>query len=325
MIKHILLIIFLCSSALSLSGKIDNYQLYLARPTKPNGETQIILRKFRQNNQLFYLTVDIENLKTKIVSANTRSVIETAWPELKKKFADSAFFKIFALAEMKAKLIQDAGITCILPSSKGIYLTIDLCPSTKPLTRSLFNKIMAIFGSNNNKKPIPLTISITGIWMKEHPIDLQWILNLIKKNEISVTWINHSFYHHYKKESPLTRNFLLSKGTNIDKEILNTEIKMIENGFTPSVFFRFPGLISDEDIYKNVMSYGLIPIGTNAWLAKSENPGSGSIVLIHGNGNEPLGIRKFLELLQKEKENIRTKKWVLLDLLSGLQNAVQSS
>lgn len=104
--------------------------------------------------------------------------------------------------------------------------------------------------------------------MGEHPADLKWLLDLIKKNEISVVWINHSFNHHYKKELPLTRNFLLTKGTNINKEILNTEIKMIENGIIPSVFFRFPGLISDEDMYKHVMSYGLIPIGANAWLAK---------------------------------------------------------
>lgn len=320
MIKYVLLIFSLCTSVLSFPGKIYDYQLYTARTTNPDKETQIILRKFRQNNQLFYLSADINDLKTEIVPANTLSVIETAWPDLKKNFPDSPLFKVLAMAEMKAKSIQDAGLTCILPSPRGIYLTIDLCPSTKPLNRSLFNKIIATFG--NNKTPVSIAISITGFWIKEHPTDLKWILNLIKKNEISVTWINHSFFHHYNKASRLTRNFLLSKGTNIDKEILNTEITMIENGITPSIFFRFPGLISDEEIYKHVMSYGLIPIGTNAWLAKSEKPGPGSIVLIHGNGNEPLGTKKFFELLQKEKEDIRAKKWSLLDLRKNLQASV---
>lgn len=155
--------------------------------------------------------------------------------------------------------------------------------------------------------------------MAEHPTDLDWILNLIKKNKISVEWINHSYHHRYNKELPLSRNFLLEKGTNIDKEILYTEIKMIKMGLVPPVFFRFPGLISDDDIFKEAISYRLIPIGTDAWLAKSETPTPGSIVLVHGNGNEPLGIKKLFELLQKEKENIRNKKWLLLNLRKSLQ------
>ncbi|HLP46633.1 MAG TPA: polysaccharide deacetylase [Candidatus Kapabacteria bacterium] len=316
MIKHILSVFFLCCLALPLPAKIYDYQLYFAYTAKTSKETQIITRKFRQDNQLFYLTVGTNDLETKIVPAQSLPVIEVTWTDLKKKFADSAFFKVSALAAMNAKPNRDAGITCISPSPMGIYLTIDLCPSTKPLKRSLFNKIISVFG--NIQKPIRLSISITGLWMQEHPADLKWILDLIKNNEISVVWLNHSFYHHYKKGLALTRNFLLTKGTNIDKEILNTEIKMIENGIIPSVFFRFPGLISDEDIYKHVMSYGLIPIGANAWLAKSEIPGQGGIVLVHGNGNEPLGIKKFFELLQKENINILAKKWGLLDLCEGL-------
>ncbi len=313
----VLLVFIFLLSVLPLAGKIHDYQLYFAHAAKPGKETQIIIRKFRQGNQLFYLIVGANNLKTEIVPANILPAVETAWPDLKKKFAKSRYCKAAAFAEKNAKPGQDAGLTRISSTPKGIYLTIDLCPSTKPLNRSLFNKIITVFG--NIKKPVPFSISISGLWMMEHLTDLKWILDLIKKNEISVTWINHSFNHRCKKDSPLTRNFLLAKGTNIDKEILNTEIKMIEKGITPGVFFRFPGLISDEDIFKHVISYGLIPIGTNAWLAKSEIPSPGDIVLIHGNGNEPLGIKKFFELLQKEKENIRNKKWLLLDLRKGLQ------
>ena len=75
-----------------------------------------------------------------------------------------------------------------------------------------------------------------------------------------------------------------------------------------------PGLVSDSNIFDKVISYGLIPIGSDAWLAKNQIPGQGSIVLIHGNGNEPVGIEKFFKLLAAEKNNIRTKNWLLFDL-----------
>ncbi|WP_063653705.1 hypothetical protein [Candidatus Arsenophonus triatominarum] len=50
---------------------------------------------------------------------------------------------------------------------------------------------------------------------------------------------------------------------------------------------------------KKIKNLGLIPIGSNAWLAKGEQPKSGSIVLIHGNGNEPAGIKIALNLINR--------------------------
>ncbi len=37
-------------------------------------------------------------------------------------------------------------------------------------------------------------------------------------------------------------------------------------------------------------TYVLIPLGADAWIAKNEAVKEGSIVLIHGNKNEPEGI-----------------------------------
>ena len=122
---------------------------------------------------------------------------------------------------------------------------------------------------------------------------------------------------------PFSMNFLLKKGIDIDKEILKNEVTMIENGLIPSVFFRFPGLVSDFDIFKEVIAYGLIPIGSDAWLAKGQKPGPGSIVLIHGNGNEPLGIKKFFKLLQREKADIKKKNWLLYDLRESISKDLE--
>ena len=91
-------------------------------------------------------------------------------------------------------------------------------------------------------------------------------------------------------------------------------VAVLENGCMSSVFFRFPGLVSDRQVFKTVLGYGLIPIGSDAWLAKGESPKNGSIVLIHANGNEPLGVRKFIALLKKEHTDALEKKWMLFDL-----------
>ena len=106
----------------------------------------------------------------------------------------------------------------------------------------------------------------------------------------------------------------IEPGTDPAVEVLKTEATLIDNGLQPSVFFRFPGLVSDAGLVSRVTSYGLIPVGSDAWLAKGQTPSSGSIVLVHGNGNEPIGIERFLELVRSERTAIREKHWLLFDL-----------
>jgi hypothetical protein len=96
---------------------------------------------------------------------------------------------------------------------------------------------------------------------------------------------------------------------------------MIDNGLLPSAFFRFPGLVSDPKLVRRVISYGLIPVGSDAWLAKNQAPSPGSIVLVHGNGNEPIGIERFLALVKKERTAIREKHWLLFDLRRSVSRA----
>jgi hypothetical protein len=312
-IKKLFFIFILWSSLLFANGeRIRNYQRYFAYLSNPGVETQIIVRKFQQGSRVYFLTVGVKDLKTSIISTNGLKPVEDTWPDLRETFANTPYFKAIADSEKNAKTGQDAGITHFLPTERGINLTIDLCPSKKPLDRNLFKKILLEFGKI--EKPVALAISLSGLWIKDHPNDLKWLVTLIRKHEITVDWINHSFSHPYSKKLPFPKNFLLEKGVNIDKEILKNEVTMIQNNLIPSVFFRFPGLVSNLDVFKQVIDYGLIPIGSDAWLAKGQKPGPGSIVLIHGNGNEPLGIKKFFELLKNEKADIKKKNWLLYDL-----------
>lgn len=154
--------------------------------------------------------------------------------------------------------------------------------------------------------------------MQQHPEDLEWLKYLSKSGKWNIIWINHS-YNHFMNNEPLTENFLLSKGTDLNTEILQNEQLMIEKGITPSVFFRFPGLVSDKAILEKVLHYGLIPIGADAWLAKGQRPVNGSIVLIHGNGNEESGVKDWINLLKYNIRNIQLGHWILYDLNQSLQ------
>ena len=73
-------------------------------------------------------------------------------------------------------------------------------------------------------------------------------------------------------------------------------------------------LVSSQDGEAKVTDFGIIPIGSDAWLAKGQQPQAGSIVLIHGNGNEPLGVEDFIKLLKEKAPEIAKKEWLLFDL-----------
>lgn len=50
-----------------------------------------------------------------------------------------------------------------------------------------------------------------------------------------------------------------------------------------------------------LQKFGLIPVGADAWLAMDQLPHSGSIILVHGNSNEPQGIKKIMPILQNNE------------------------
>lgn len=272
----------------------------------------ILLRKFDQGKHSFYFVVSPQSLNTSVVHADSLEVVAVSWPAIYSRYWSSPYISALRQAATNSKALQDAGLTQFSRSQKGIDLTIDLCPSQRPLDRIVFKDLMKEFA--RVEKPVPLSISITGRWINEHPKDLQWLDSLVKAGDLSILWINHTYNHLVEKDVPLTRNFILAPGTDINSEVLKTEIALIERGIIPSVFFRFPGLVSDEAVFEKIQNLGLIPVGSDAWLAKGQWPTSGSIVLIHANGNEPMGVQDFIKLLKNELTAVLAKKWELFDL-----------
>ncbi|MDD5772264.1 MAG: polysaccharide deacetylase [bacterium] len=295
------------------SGKLAGYEKYFAECNlKGDKQTLISLRKYSLEGKDYFLLVDPQTLETSTRRIDELDIIQDTANVIEEKYANTVYFKAIKYSKLNSQKTQDAGITQLLPSKHGIDLTIDLCPSKLPLDTTLFNELIKELGKI--EKPVPVAIAITGKWLEKHEKDLKWLMRLQKNNDLSITWINHSYNHKYNKELPLNENFLLETGTDINYEVLQIEVKMLESGIIPSVFFRFPGLVSNDKIFKNITDFGLIPIGSDAWLSKNQIVKDGSIVLVHANGNDPIGVSKFLQLLTKEKGNILNKQWFLYDL-----------
>jgi hypothetical protein len=302
--------------------KITNYKVYYASAKRDNIDW-FAIRKFEDSGKTYLLLVNPDELETKVDLASLYNISLMSMTEARVYYEKSSYEKALRKAEKRSKSLQDAGIQSGMPSETGITLTADLCPSNRPLDRRIFTAIFEQF--KKVEQPVPIALSITGIWMRQHPQDLAWLKEMNFRNEIYITWINHSYNHRVSKTLPLKQNFLLQPGTDVNYEVLETEKAMLKNGLLPSVFFRFPGLVSDQQLIYKITGFGLIPVGSDAWLAKGQKPQSGSIVLIHGNGNEPVGVDKFISLLKSKTKSIAKKQWLLYDLRESVDKEFEKS
>lgn len=295
--------------------QISRYKVNLQLATK-DGKQLIAIRSFANHGDKYLLMVDPQSFATSVALAKDYRLAAVNIGNVEAIFRNTAYIKAIEIAKENDLQLQNAGIAHAIPKEKGITLTIDLCPSHKPLDRVIFSSLFGEFAKI--EQPVPLAISVSGKWMLKHEEDLNWLKSLIAEKKLAITWINHS-YSHEVNALPLAENFLLSSNTNLDFEVLENEKLMLKNGLIPSVFFRFPGLVSSKRIVEEITNYGLIPVGSDAWLAKGQQPKNGSIVLIHGNGNEEVGIKDFIQLLKQKKIDVIGKQWLLFDLSKGLE------
>lgn len=300
----------------SQSVTIEDYQQYFAIG-KINNKDIAVIRKYKNNSKVNYLGIGLDDLKTYIINSEDAKVSPTTWNTILDKYEAAPYIKAIKAAKLKSTSLQDAGIQHGDSKEKGISLTIDLCPSHKPLDRIIFTSIIDEF--KKFKTPEPIALSITGKFLKTHPEDIIWLKNKVDSGAIEIVWINHTYNHKYDPKLPLDKNFLLEDGTDLDEEILLLEKSLLEFNLLPSPFIRFPGLVSDAKVFNQIIDYGLIPIGSDAWLAKGEIAKNGDIVLIHGNGNEPLGVHDFINLLKKDKDAALKNEWHLYDLREAVK------
>jgi hypothetical protein len=265
---------------------VTDYEIDSGIFSDSNNVKFVILRKFKANtfnrkNLEYCLVLNPFTLETSVLPyPKYKITVEKA------KLEDSPYYKWIEKSRSFNQCCHNAGIRNT-ENNEGMVISIDLCPSQKVLEY----KMIDFFVDSLKKSDVsfPLSICISGKWIQYHKKELDYIKSLEDSARLNICWINHSLNHNYSKGVELKANFMLSAGTNYKSEIIDNELIMIRNGLIPSCFLRFPGLVSDESLYSYVISLGLLPIGSDAWLANKVKPKEGSIILLHGNGNEPYG------------------------------------
>jgi hypothetical protein len=299
--RHIFLILLpallfpWCRPSVAASASITDYRpLFMAGRTS-SGEPRIAIRQFRKDKLPYLLLVNPFSLETSSAPEGSFSPLRDVSAVI---YRETPYLMALDRYSVPPWKLQNYGMVHADSPVRGMFLTVDMCPSARPFEKAFFEFLAGL--SRKLGKGTPVAVAVTGNWLLNHRDDFQWILERIREGKIAVTWVNHSFSHHFDPRTPLERNFLLTPGTDFEHEVLETERVLLENGETPSPFFRFPGLVADGTLIKKLRGMSLIPVGSDAWLAKGELPKCGSIILVHGNGNEPSGIRTVLELLKKE-------------------------
>ena len=263
--------------------------------SRPGETPRVAIRAMQVEGQDLLLTVDPQSLQTRLAHAACWTCATTsAEDQTTTRFLTA----VDHLSQQPGKALgaganwlDNAGL--VHGRGQGVFITGDLCPSHKPLERAFLQSL------EQPGEATPVALSVSGLWIERHEDDFRWLRRQKAENRLAITFVNHSYTHPYRPGTPDGRNYLLEPGVNVEHEILDVERLLIANGETPSVFFRFPGLISDGVLMQAVRAAHLIPLGADAWLALSPQARPGSIILVHPNGNEPAGLRLFERLRQQ--------------------------
>ncbi len=282
---------------------ITNYQATFIPVYDKSNNFNIAIRMYDTNSGLYFLCVDPNTLQTKTLPASQVRFRGTN-QDMKgnyfyfQKLAATPYMRLLNNFSRSPYQAENYGVTRAKNHPGGVFVTIDMCPSTQPFEKKLFSTLASL--ADKARQPIPIAISMSATWLLAHQQEFQWLLKEQAEKRLAITWINHSFSHPYYLDVPIKDNFLVFNAKYFEQEVLMTEKLLLEQGQKPSIYFRFPGLISNEDLIKRLKDLGLIAIGADAWFAKNQMPQDGSFILIHGNGNEPKGVDKFLSILKRD-------------------------
>lgn len=249
------------------------------------------LRSFRSQGRSFAWVIDKKTL--------TSYVVQSACVVSCSKANDLSRYDKLLQGSTEAPFpLENDGLTKDL-KTKNTYLTVDLCPSSKPYDQSFFQYLAKYHDAKGES--FPVAIAISGGWMLNHKEELKEILDLQKAGKIQITWVNHTRHHPYSHGKSYEHNFLLSENVDPQTEILDQEQVMLAHGLLPSIFVRYPGLVSDKNLVELTRSLGLVPIGSQSWIRITNSFNAGDILLLHGNGNEVKGLIAFYELVKNGK------------------------
>lgn len=292
-----------CNSQTAITSDLNNeviaYQPVFERCVSA-GQEVIAIRSFSQNGVAYRITVNPQTLGTRIeplarLNCNANTVKAEAL------LSGTPYSHALNVEKEREELIQNSGLVRSLVPTNGYFLTADLCPSSKPGFNEELFETLEQTKQVHGKEALPIALSLSGGWLRKHEEAFTWLNNQVSEGKLAITWTNHTNNHPYSSHLDIDHNFMRESGIDVLSEILDLEKMLVMRGIAPSVFFRFPGLVSSPELIEQLERLHLIALGSDAWLAKGQQPKLGSVILIHANLNEQLGVKLMLEWVGKQK------------------------
>lgn len=284
----------------------DQTQAWSHEIDLPRDTLVVALRRFLLNDERAVLLAHADNLNTYVV--HEEALKQNARPARDEEIDRSVF--INTLAHTREHVIDRIREDIIAKPAFSFVLTVDLCQSRRRWDEDLFRRLIDL--SNLIDTPISIGVAITGRWALRHKSSFEALKRWSEQEKINIIWINHSMNHPLRQDRFGRYLFLTDRRVDFRDDVLSLEVLLLENGITPSIWFRFPGLVYDERVLSELNQLSLLPLDANVWLANTAGIEDGSVVLVHGNGNERSGLRKlFVELDAREKSFITGKTEIL--------------
>ncbi|MEY3178108.1 MAG: hypothetical protein RJB42_349 [Bacteroidota bacterium] len=286
-------------TAPEVMSEVEDYKAVFERCISA-GQERLAIRSFRQEGTEFRVTVDPQTLITRIEPVTTlRCNADLA--KVESLLKGTPYQNALNVERTREDLIQNSGLVRALSPVNGYFLTADLCPSSKPGFNEELFETLEQAKQVHGKEALPVALSISGGWLRKHGEAFDWLNKQMKEGKLNIIWTNHTNNHPYNSHLDIDHNFMRESGIDVLAEILDLEKMLVERGIAPSVFFRFPGLVSSPELIEQLERLHLIALGSDAWLAKGQQPKLGSVILIHANLNEQLGVKLMLEWVSRQK------------------------
>ncbi|GAB4224088.1 MAG: palindromic element RPE3 domain-containing protein [Gammaproteobacteria bacterium] len=302
---------------------IEDYRPVFMPVLDKQQHLQIAIRAFNSNKVASFVIVNPETLKTAAVTADELLFTGNTLHSMT-QLKQTPYLRALARYSAPPYRLHNYGVTHAEHSVDGMFLTIDLAPALKVLPTSFeqdfFSQLITLSPPGN--KALPLGIAVSGLWLLKHKEQFEWLVERMAENKFDITWVNHSYSHPFYRDVKARDNYLLAPRINLLHEVLDTEKLLLSHQQVPSIWFRFPGLVSDESAIRQISQLGLIPLGGEIDLARGKQPTkNGSILLVDGSGDEhDSSIALAAELTAKKTIN-----WLPLNELIVSSNAAQQT
>lgn len=255
-------------------------------------------------------TFQLHLVSTSELDAKTREAVDS---ELR------GFRYLSALEQTRNSVVchlHPAAIAGTPNASLRPTVTVDMCQSSREWEGGFYEWLVGL--GDQAGHPMSVGVVMTGLWAHRHFEQFNQLVSWQREGRLDITWVNHSYHHQLNRDGDGRYWFLTASDVDLTAEVLELETLLLRQGVMFSPLFRFPGLTHDARTLAELNDLGLFALDADGWVAKGEPIADGSVVLLHGNGNEHVGIEMFMDAMRPREAEILDGTLTFMDPIGTL-------